>query len=101
MKFTDFFLLNERIIVDHAHTFFYSLLVHVLCKLNRLTEALDLLEGIIREAESEDRPRVDIKLVFPVETVMTLTKAVEATTDKVLLSFYGNFSSLTMEQNKR
>jgi hypothetical protein len=44
---------------------------------------------------------VDIKLVFPVETVMTLTKAVEVTTDKVLLSFYGNFSSLTMGQNKR
>ena len=60
-----------------------SLLVHVLCKLNRLTEALDLLEGVVNEAESDDRPQVATKIAFPVETVMTLTKAVEATKDKV------------------
>ena len=60
-----------------------SLLVHVLCKLNRLTEALDLLEGVVNEAESDDRPQAAAKIAFPIETVMTLTKAVEATSDKV------------------
>ena len=62
----------------------FSLLVHVLCKLNRVSEALDLLEGVLRESESEDRPQARVKITFPVETVMTLTKATEATTDKVM-----------------
>ena len=62
---------------------FISLLVHVLCKMNRISEALDLLKGIVCEAEAEDRPRATTKMWFPVETIMTLTKAVEATPDKV------------------
>ena len=62
---------------------FFSLLVHVLCKMNRASEALDLLDGIIRESEAEDRPQVRVKVTFPLETVMTLTKVTEATSDKV------------------
>ena len=55
----------------------------MLCKLNRTSEAQDLLEGILREAEMEDRPQAQVKIVFPLETVMTLTKATEASSDKV------------------
>ena len=55
----------------------------MLCKLNRTSEAQDLLEGILREAEMEDRPKAQAKMIFPLETVMTLTKATEASADKV------------------
>jgi hypothetical protein len=51
--------------------------------MNRASEALDLLDGIIRESEAEDRPQARIKVTFPLETVMTLTKVTEATSDKV------------------
>jgi hypothetical protein len=51
--------------------------------MNRINEALDLLEGVLVEAEAEDRPVAPVKITFPMETVMTLTKAAEATTDKV------------------
>jgi hypothetical protein len=35
------------------------------------------------ESEAEDWPQVRVKVTFPLETVMTLTKVTEATTDKV------------------
>ena len=51
--------------------------------MKRVSEALDLLDGILRESEAEDRPQGRVKITFPLETVMTLTKATEATSDKV------------------
>ncbi len=52
--------------------------------MNRISEALDLLDGILRESEAEDRPQSQVKIIFPLETVMTLTKVTEATMDKVI-----------------
>ncbi len=35
------------------------------------------------ESEAEDRPQARVNVTFPLETVMTLTKVTEATSDKV------------------
>lgn len=62
-----------------------GLLVYLLVKLNRLPEAMDLLDGVIREAESEDGPLSNkSNIIFSIETVTHLTKAVEACGDKAL-----------------
>ena len=59
-----------------------SLLVYLLAKLGRLSEAFGHLEGVLREAESDDRPLYNAKIIFPVETVTTLTECVAKSGDK-------------------
>ncbi len=67
-----------------------TLLVTLFVKMDRVNDALLLLEAVIKEAEREDSPLSTVmaagqKVSFSVETVNMLTSAVEARKDKSLM----------------
>ena len=63
-----------------------GLLVTFLTKLNRFNDALRTLESVLKEAQNQDSPlaKRGEKIIFSLETVHDLTKAVEARNDKSL-----------------
>lgn len=51
--------------------------------MGRVSAAIEVLEGVVRQHDLEDEPAAPPKLYFPMETVTSLTDAVEITKDNV------------------
>ena len=63
-----------------------SLKVHLLVKMNRLSDAIKVLENVVKKAHDVDKPlgQSGEKITFSHQTISTLTKCVEKSGDKIL-----------------
>ena len=63
-----------------------SLKVHLLVKMNRFSDAIKVLENVVKKAHDVDKPlgQSGQKIIFSHQTITTLTKCVEKSGDKVL-----------------